>query len=91
MGNVKTTVTHTTETVSGKEYPLIITKQVGLQEIMVAGKPVAVESVTIFESPLGTSRCYTRARPEPTPEARAALHHRIQAVATQAMIDQGIW
>jgi len=74
MGDVKTTVTYTTETVGGREYPLTITKQVGLQEIMVAGKPVSVESVTIFESPLGTSRCYTRVQPESTPEARTALY-----------------
>ena len=88
---MKTFVTQTTETVSGKVYPLTITKQAGLQTIMVDGEPVPVESVTIFESPLGTSRCYTRARPEPTPEAQAALYGKIREVAAQAMIDQGIW
>lgn len=86
-----TTVKHTTETVSGKEYPLTITKQVGLQEILVDGKPLRIVELTVFESPLGTSRCYTRAMPEPTPEERAAGRRMIQEIATQAMIDQGIW
>lgn len=88
---MKTTVTHTTETVGGKEYPLTITRQIGEQEIKVDGKPVLVAELTVFESPLGRSRCYTKARPEPTPEERAAGRRRIQEIATQAMIDQGIW
>lgn len=88
---MKTTVTHTTEIVSGKEYPLTITRQVGLQEIEVAGSMIQVTSVTIFESPMGRSRCYTRAQPEQDPEERAAVRRRIQEIATQAMIDQGIW
>lgn len=91
MADVKTTVTHTTETVSGREYPLTITRQTGLQEIMVSGEPVLVERVTIFESLLGTSRCYTRARPEQPPVERAAVRRRAQEVATKAMIDQGVW
>lgn len=85
------TVKHTTEMVSGKEYPLTITKQRGLQEILVQGQPVLVEAVTIFESPLGTSRCFTRVTPEASPEERARNLQRIKEVATQAMIDQGIW
>ena len=88
---MKTTVTHTTEVIGGKEYPLTITRQIGAQEIEVDGKPVQVVEVTIFESPLGRSRCYTRARPEPTPEECAAGRRRIQEIATQAMIQQGIW
>lgn len=88
---MKISVTHTTEVVSGKEYPLTITRQIGEQEIEVAGKPVTVVELTIFESPLGRSRCYTRARPEPAPAERAAGRRRIQEIATRAMIDQGIW
>ena len=88
---MRTSVTHTTEKVGGKEYPLTITRQHGLQEIEVDGVLIQVVDVTIFESPLGRSRCYTRARPEPTPEARAAGRRQIQEVATQAMIDLGIW
>ena len=89
--SVKTTVTHTTEMVRGRERPLTITKQVGLQEIMTANGPALVTSVTIFEGAQGRSLCYTRAQPEKTPEERAAVRRRIQEVATKAMIDQGIW
>lgn len=88
---MKISVTHTTEVVSGKEYPLTITKQIGAQEIEVDGKPVRVMELTIFDSPLGRSRCYTRARSESTPEECAAGRRRIQKIATQAMIEQGIW
>ena len=88
---MKISVTHTTEVISGKEYPLTITRQIGEQEIEVGGKPVTVAELTIFESPLGRSRCYTRAQPKPTPEERTAGRRRIQEIATQAMIDQGIW
>ena len=88
---METKVKHTTEIVSGKEYPLTITKQIGLQEIMVGEETVQVVEVTTFESPLGTSRCFTRATPPAPPEVRAANRRRILEVATQAMIDQGIW
>lgn len=85
------TVTQKTETVSGKEYPLTVTRQHGLQEIEVRGERVQVVDVTIFESPLGRSLCYTRARPEAPPEERAARRRLIQEIATTAMIEQGIW
>ncbi len=88
---METKVTYKTEIISGKEYPLTITKQVGLQEILVAGKPVLVEAVTIFESPLGTSRCFTRAAAKAAAEVREANLKRIKEVATQAMVDMGIW
>ena len=88
---METTVQHTTETVGGKEYPLAITRQRGLQEITVQGQPVLAEAVTIFESPLGTSRCYTRAGSEALPEDRAANRRQIQEIAARAMTDMGIW
>lgn len=88
---METTVTHTTETISGKEYPLTITRQRGFQEIEAHGEMIQVTAVTIFDSPLGQTRCYTRAQPDVPPEVRAANRRRIQEVATQAMIDQGIW
>ena len=84
-------VTKTTEKVGGKEYPLTITRQKGPQEIEVDGITIQVVAVTIFDSPLGRSRCYTRAQPETEPEERATNRRRIQEIATQAMIDQGIW
>lgn len=88
---METSVTHTTEVIGGREYPLTITRQKGLQKIEVDGAMVPVVAVTIFDSPLGRSRCYTRAQSEATPEERAENRRRIQEVATQAMIDQGIW
>lgn len=88
---METTITHKTEMISGKEYPLTVTKQKGLQEIIVDGKPVLVEAVTIFESPLGVSRCFTRARADVSPDVREANLREIRDVATQAMIDMGIW
>ncbi len=88
---METQITHTTEMISGKEYPLTITKQTGIQEILAAGKPVLAETVTIFESPLGTSRCFTRARPEVSGEERAAGRRMIQETAAKAMTDLGIW
>lgn len=84
-------VTHTTEVVGGKEYPLTIIRQRGLQEIEVRGVMIPVVSVTITESPLGTSRCYTREQPEMTPEGWEAVRQRTKEIATKAMIDQGIW
>ncbi len=85
------TVTHKTEIVGGKEYPLTVTRQHGLQELNVNGEIVQVVDVTIFESTLGRSLCYTRAGPEASPEARAARRRQIQEVATAAMIEQGFW
>ena len=84
-------VIHTTETVSGKEYPLTVTRETGAREIEADGTPVRVTALTVFESPLGRSRCCTMARPEPSPEERAAVRRRIQEAAAQAMIDQGLW
>ena len=91
MLTIETTVIHKTKVIGGKEYPVTITKQHGLQEIEVGGRLIPVVDVTISESALGRSRCYTRAQPEATPEERAAMRRRVQEIATKAMIDQGIW
>lgn len=91
MADVKTTVIHKTEMVRGKECPLTITKQVGLQEIMTSGGLALVDDVTILKGKQGTSRCYTRARPESAACVGEAAQSRIREVATKAMIDQGIW
>ena len=88
---MKVSVVHMTEVTGGKEYPLTVTRQTGAQEIEVDGKPVQVTELTVFESPLGQSRCYTRARPEPAPVARAEVLRQIQETAAQAMLEQGIW
>ena len=88
---MKISVTHATEIIGGKEYPLTVTRQIGAQEIEVDGKPVQVTELTVFEGPLGQSRCCTRARPEPDLEARAEVLRQIREIAVQAMLEQGIW
>lgn len=88
---MEVSVTHKTEVVSGREYPLTITRQRGLQEIEVQGEMILVESVTIFDGPLGRSLCFTRARPDMTLEGWEAVCRRTREIATKAMIEQGIW
>lgn len=87
------TVEHTTIDMGGKEYQVKITRQKGLQEVMVDGKPTMVELVTSIEWPgkMGTSRNYTVARPPKTPEEEAAFLARVREIATTALINQGIW
>lgn len=85
------TVERTTEIIGGKEYPLTVTRQTGLQEILVDGKAVAVTSVTVYDSPLGCSRCFTRATPPAPPEEREAVLRCIRETAVRAMVDQGLW
>lgn len=86
-----TSVEHTIEVIGGKEYPMTVTRQRGLQEIEVDGVMVQVVNVTITESQLGKTRCYTRAQPEPTQEERTATLRQIKETATKAMVDMGIW
>ena len=89
---MQVTVRHTTEMIGGREYPLTITRQVGRQEIEVEGRPVAVDVLTIFESPLGQSRSYTRAaETELGPEAREENCRKVREAAAQALISRGIW
>lgn len=82
-------ITHKTERIGGREYPVTITRQVGLQEIDVDGELVTVGEVVIFDSPLGRSRCFTRAAEGVRigPEAAA----RAREIAAQAMLEQGLW
>ena len=75
---ITTTVEHTTEKVGDKEYPLTITRQVGRQTIIRNGEQMEVTEVTIFDSPQGQSRCYTKAPPDWTEEERAEGRRRIQ-------------
>ncbi len=83
------TIIQTTEVVSGKEHPLTITRQAGRQAIEVDGKTVLIDALTSFESPLGRSRCYTRA--SETASVPGALEQRVREAAAQALAAQGIW
>lgn len=87
------TVEHTTIAMGGKEYQVKITRQKGLQEVMIDGKPTLVELATFIEWPgrMGTSRNYTIARPPKTPDEEAAFRTRVQEIAATALINQGIW
>ena len=88
---MEVTVTRTVEAAGGKEYALTVTRRVGAQKIEVDGETVQVTELTVFDSPLGQSRCYTGARPEPSPEERAAARERVRETAARAMLEQGIW
>lgn len=87
------TVEHTTAVVGGKEHQVKITRQKGLQEVMIDGKPTLVELATFIEWPgnMGTSRSYTVARPPKTPEEEAVFLASVREIATTALINQGIW
>ena len=90
---METTVEHATIAMGGKEYQVKITRQKGLQEVMIDGKPTLVELATFIEWPgrMGTSQSYTVARPPKTPDEEAAFLARVREVATTALINQGIW
>ena len=76
------TVTHKTEIVGGKEYPLTVTRQHGLEEMNVNGGIVQVVDVTIFESTLGRSLCYTRSSPKTSAEAAGGRRRPFQGIGT---------
>lgn len=90
---MKVTVEYETEVINGKEYQLKVTREIGLQEITLNGKPTMIEAATYTEWPgsRGTSRSYTLARPPKTPEEEAAHLAHIREVATECLIAQGVW
>lgn len=61
---MKTEVIHRTEVIRGKEYPVIITKRMGRQEIKFHGKNILVDSATIIRHHNGTTYNYTVVSPE---------------------------
>lgn len=90
---MKTTVEHTTKIVDGKEYNVKITRQSGLQEVLINGTPTLVEKATFIEWPgkMGTTQNYTIARSPKTQEEQDAFLARVREVATLGLIGQGIW
>lgn len=88
-----TTVEYVTRTIDGKDYELKITRQKGLQEIMIDGKLTLVEEAEYIKWPrnMGTSQCYTVARPEKTQIELAAALDRVRETATNGLLIQGIW
>ena len=90
---METTAEESTVTLGGKEYRRNITRRRGLEEVTVGGRPVLAEAVTDIEWPgtMGTTRNYTLARPERTPEEEAAFVARVQEAAVSALTGEGIW
>lgn len=88
---IERTVEHTTETIRGKTYPLIIIRESGYQIYHLNGKDVPVVAVTICESPLGRSVCVTEAGPGTTPESMAKKRKRLQEVAARELRRQGLY
>ncbi|MEY8386704.1 hypothetical protein AALC17_05290 [Oscillospiraceae bacterium 38-13] len=88
---MRETVEHTTKVIGGKEYAFVITRQEGLQEIETPKGRKLVESVTILESSLGRSLCYTVARPAPSPEEVERNRRNLQEVCAKALYEQGLW
>lgn len=90
---METTVEYTTAVMNGKEYQLKITRQKGLQEVMIDGKPTLVEMAAFIEWPgkMGVTRNYTIARQPKTPEEEAAYLACAQEIAISGLINQGIW
>lgn len=91
---VKVTVETKERTIGGKVYQVTITRRKGLDTYIEDGKEfLADEAVFSDYGPrMGISRSYTLHKDEqPTEAEREAGRRRIQQVAAQAMIDQGIW
>lgn len=89
---VRETVEHAMERCGKKEYPITITRRVGLHTFVAPdGKEVLVDFVTIVDAgKYGTSVCYTPHR-DYTPEQRAAGRKNIQDTIRRVMDEQGLW
>lgn len=89
---VTETVEHTVELSGGREYPVTITRRIGLDTYINNGKEIQADRATFYDygPKQGVTRCYTLHK-DYTPEERAEGRRHIRAVAVQAMIDQGIW
>src|SRR5699024_2579842 len=54
---MKVTTEDTSEVVSGKEYPLLIQRRSGPQELEVGGERGQADAFAVFEGPLGGAEC----------------------------------
>lgn len=88
-----TTVQEATMTVGGKVYPVTITRYKGLKTYVdETGREILCDQAIYMDAgpKLGGGWTYIEHK-DYTPEEREAGRRRIIEVATQAMIDQGIW
>ena len=83
---MKVTTEDTSEVVSGKEYPLLIQRRSGSQELEVGGERVQADAFAVFESPLGRAEVWSRVCHRPVAaEERLANRAKLQAAGRAAM------
>lgn len=83
---MKVTTEDTSEVVSGKEYPLLIQRRSGPQELEVGGERVQADAFAVFESPLGRAEVWSRGCQRPAAEEeRLANRAKLQAAVRAAM------
>lgn len=89
---VTVTVEHKIKRRDGKEYPVVITTREGLDTYIENGKEIIADRAVFsdYGPKQGVSRCYILHK-DYTPEEREAGRRRIQEVAAQILVDQGIW
>lgn len=86
------TITHTTEIIDGKGYPLTVTRIIGLQEIHRKGETVWVSAVTYHDSREGCTSCFRRYEGPIPQEGEAAnklpplVEARLKEIAAQGML-----
>lgn len=85
---------HIIERVGGKEYPCVFTRLCGWAVYNDRGTLIEATEATFsdFGKREGVTRGFTKKNEvEPTPQQRKAGRQHIRDIATQCMIDQGIW
>ena len=83
---MKVTTEDTSEVVSGKEYPLLIQRRSGPQELEVGGERVQADMFAVFEGPLGRAEVWSRVCQRPVAEEeRLANRAKLQAAVRVAM------
>lgn len=90
---VEKTVERSVVIIGGKEYPMTVTRYIGLASyIGIANEEIVADEATYvdFGPKMGGGWSYTQHK-DFTPEEIAAARRRIIDVATKSMIDQGIW
>lgn len=90
---VTKTVEESVVTIGGKEYPMTVTRYVGLSTyIGLQGEEILADEATYtdFGPKMGGGWSYTLHK-EITPEENARARQQVAEVTTKAMIDQGFW
>lgn len=86
------TITHRTEIIGGKGYPLTVTRILGLQQIQRHGKPVWVTAITYHDSREGCTSCFRRYNGPIPPEGEVScklppsVEARVKEIAALGML-----